>query len=58
MEEMMETLKCAKCDYTADREEWIEREFACEDCGDHSGVECPKCEEEYDLVYSDIEVAE
>ena len=45
-------IKCPECDEWSPPEEWKEGEVGCEDCGSHSAMVCPKCDERFDHVFS------
>ena len=49
---MKMNLRC-KCGFVeTDEEPFIDTEVVCEDCGSHSAIRCPECDELYDQVYS------
>lgn len=45
-------IKCPYCDKYSPLHLWTEGFAYCEDCGDHSSMICPNCEEHHDNVYS------
>jgi Zn finger protein HypA/HybF involved in hydrogenase expression len=46
--------KCHKCENVSDKDSWERREEDCDECsGTHFFVECPSCNHEYDLIYTD-----
>lgn len=45
-------IKCPECRKWSKHTEWIESEVDCEDCGSHSAIRCPKCDEDFDHVWS------
>lgn len=49
-------IKCDNC--TIISTNWEECEVYCEDCGDHSGLECPNCDYRVDLVFNDLTKAD
>lgn len=45
-------IKCPKCGFVeTDEEKFIDTTVPCEDCGEHSGIQCPRCDELYDHVW-------
>lgn len=44
-------ITCPECSSRTRSEEWEECRPLCDDCGDHDGLRCPKCDEEYDHVW-------
>ena len=44
-------MNCPDCKKEVDR--FIETEPYCEDCGSHSGYQCPECHTEWDHVWND-----
>ena len=47
-------VRCNECMEFSPISEWIEGSVGCDDCGDHSTMECPKCGYEEDHVYQFI----
>lgn len=47
----VDNLKCPSCNVTSPSETWLPCLVPCDDCGDHTGVSCPACDEEYDHVF-------
>lgn len=47
--------KCPWCKETTPDREWEDASFWCDRCGEHAGVECPKCGARFDLVYDNLE---
>lgn len=45
-------LRCECGFIETDEERFIDTETHCEDCGSHSAIKCPNCDEVYDHVYS------
>lgn len=39
---------CAECGKYSYATKWKETSIPCEDCGEHNGIECPKCGEKFD----------
>jgi len=56
MNEMINVkIKCPECGFQEiDDKTFINTEVGCSDCGSHSAIQCPKCEEKFDLVYHNI----
>lgn len=54
-EELTETskLKCANCKKWIPFKDWQHIEMYCDICGDHAGLQCPECSEQYDHVWDD-----
>ncbi len=46
-------IHCPECGHVTMISEWQETTIGCEDCGDHSAIECPNCEERFDNVWHD-----
>jgi hypothetical protein len=46
---------CPECHQKSPADEWRSTEVGCEDCGSHAAIECPKCEEVFDLIFRDEE---
>lgn len=44
---------CPKCNAWSRVELWKEGEVGCEDCGSHSAIICPICDEYHDHVYAE-----
>ena len=44
-------LKCPECKEVSFAKDWRAGETGCEDCGSHSAVFCPKCDEPFDHVW-------
>lgn len=44
---------CPHCGVPSGGKDWTYYEPYCEDCGNHNGVICPKCNEGVDSVYYD-----
>ena len=45
-------LKCPKCGFIEnDEERFRNTEVGCEDCGSHSAIQCPNCDEYFDHVW-------
>lgn len=42
---------CSECDQWSPISEWEECSTFCEDCGDHYGMQCPKCHRDQDAVW-------
>ena len=47
--------KCPWCGEESLKNEWEETEVGCELCGSHDALRCPRCKEDVDLIYSDLE---
>lgn len=47
-------LWCPECKMTSQRSEWIETEVPCETCGDHSALQCPRCDEIHDIIFVEL----
>lgn len=47
----LKELRCLKCGTVSLRSEWKDCFVPCEDCGDHCGVECPKCSAQFESVW-------
>lgn len=45
-------LRCSECGEWSPESKWRETEAYCEDCGSHSAMACPLCDEVYDTVGS------
>jgi hypothetical protein len=45
-------VKCPECKEWSPLSEWREGTVGCEDCGDHATMECPRCDEGFDHVWS------
>lgn len=45
-------IQCPECNKWSNHKKWIETEVYCEACGSHSGIQCPKCDEVFDHVWS------
>ena len=43
-------VECPGCHEPSALREWVDTEVYCEDCGSHSAMGCPKCDEEFDHV--------
>jgi uncharacterized protein (DUF983 family) len=41
-------IECPECKEYSLHTDWIETEVGCEDCGSHSAIQCPKCDEPFD----------
>jgi len=50
-DEYVECSECAWIFKNLDTDSIEETEVPCEDCGDHSAVRCPHCNEKVDMVY-------
>lgn len=44
-------LPCPECKAAVPRDEWLDCRPGCSDCGDHAGIECPECGEQFDHVW-------
>lgn len=44
-------LPCPECKAAVARLDWGDVEVPCDDCGSHSGIECPRCGEKFDHVF-------
>lgn len=44
-------VQCPDCKEISPAESWIDREPYCEDCGEHAGIQCPKCSSIFDHVW-------
>lgn len=42
---------CRECKHSSNVDDWPDCEPYCEDCGNHAGIECPECGEQYDHVW-------
>jgi hypothetical protein len=42
---------CRICNEWSLASEWEDCEPSCEDCGEHAGIKCPRCMEEFDHVW-------
>lgn len=49
---------CPQCEVWSVAAAWKETERVCEDCGSHSALRCPACEESTDTVTMDLEERE
>mgnify|MGYP001608525479 CR=1 FL=1 len=49
---------CPQCEVWSVAAAWEETERECEDCGSHSALRCPACEESTDTVTMDLEERE
>jgi len=47
-------LKCPECGEWSSHKEWEQTYVPCEDCGEHLGIRCPKCEQDFDTISSEI----
>lgn len=45
-------IQCPECKEWSNHNDWIESSVYCELCGDHSAIQCPKCDERFDHVWS------
>jgi len=45
-------IKCHECAEWSCHTDWTETVVYCEDCGEHSAIECPKCGEVFEHVWS------
>ena len=45
-------IECPSCKTWNSHKNWREGEVYCEDCGEHSAIICPNCEEYFDHVWS------
>ena len=45
-------IQCPECKEWASHNNWTETEVYCEDCGEHSAIRCPNCDEVFDHVWS------
>jgi len=45
-------IQCPECKEWASHKDWLETKVYCEDCGSHSAIRCPNCNEEFDQVWS------
>ena len=43
-------IECPECKKLAPPRDWKEGEVGCEDCGTHSAIICPNCDEYFDHV--------
>lgn len=46
-----DSIRCPECLEFSSISEWTETEVGCEDCGSHSAIRCPKCDEAQDHVW-------
>lgn len=44
-------LKCPECGEKSPLGEWKDCEPYCEDCDNHAGIQCPKCDHMFDHVW-------
>lgn len=44
-------IQCPKCEKWTNHKEWVESEVGCEDCGSHTAMECPHCNELFDHIW-------
>ncbi len=47
----LDYITCPECKARTKSDTWLECSVYCEDCGEHDGLKCPECEEEYDHVW-------
>ena len=45
-------IQCPECKKWAHHSRWVETNVYCEDCGEHSAIECPNCHIRFDHVWS------
>lgn len=45
-------IQCPECKEFSHHDDWIQTSAGCELCGDHDAIECPKCGEYFDHVFS------
>ncbi len=43
-------IRCPTCQQWSSIDDWEMTEAPCEDCGSHSALKCPKCQEVFDGV--------
>lgn len=50
----MQIIQCRDCEQWAPEDQWAECETPCELCGDHSGIQCPFCDECHDEIHYEL----
>lgn len=53
MSDLPETYTCEECHETSPARDWRLTSVDCETCGDHTAIQCPRCLEVIDLVFTD-----
>ena len=48
-------IKCPECGEWSFHTEWRATEVYCEDCGTHEAMRCPKCQDDIDNVWAELE---
>ena len=46
-------VQCPECEHICKAKKWRNTTVPCEDCGEHSAVICPNCDEVFDTVFVD-----
>lgn len=52
--DIMEELQCPECEQWSEETKWEETEVPCDDCGTHSALKCPNCDEVFDIVFETL----
>ena len=47
-------VQCPECREWSPISDWREGSVYCEDCGEHTAIVCPACEERFDHVRNDV----
>lgn len=46
---------CPECGKASPNDTWKDTSVHCDECGAHDAIECPKCNEVFDLVRGSIQ---